>query len=117
MPQINCYLPIKLCITGRLSDTQLEQLSETLQRAISARISFANQEITAANGVDPLEGIAEVVREGFDPEHHDGATDSYQVPSYQRGGQPVGVSLRGSLRRRPWFIRKAIHFHSRIGKF
>lgn len=117
MPQINCYLPIKLCITGRLSDTQLEQLSETLQRAITARISFANQEITAANGVNLHEGSAEVVREGYDPERHDGATDSYQVPSYQRQGQRVGMSLRGNLRRRPWFIRKAIHFHSRIGGF
>jgi hypothetical protein len=116
MPQINCYLPIKLCITGRLSDAQLEQLSETVVRALSARISFAEHELAARRGERSREGGVEIVREGYEPDRDDG-TGSYGVPSYQGGGQPVRMSLRRNAGRRPWFIRKAINFHSRIGNF
>lgn len=116
MPQINCYLPIKLCITGRLDDPQLEQLSDTLVRAISARISFAERTIASANGGNLWAGNVEIVREGYDPARDD-AAGSYTVPSYQRGGQRTGVMLRGRPNRRPWIIRKAINFHAFVGDY
>ncbi|HKO43861.1 MAG TPA: hypothetical protein VJU84_11345 [Pyrinomonadaceae bacterium] len=117
MPQINCYLPIKLCITGRLDDPQLEHLSDTLVRAISARISFAERTIVSANGGNLWAGNVEIVREGYDPARDD-AAGAYTVPSYQHGGHPTAVPVRpGSRARRPWIIRRAINFHAYVGDY
>src|ERR1700687_5233072 len=117
MPRINCYLPVKVCITGRLGDAQLEQLSETIVRALSARISFAEQELTAADGGRYLAGRAEIIREDYDQARYEGGADSYRVPSYHGGGQPVSMRLHRRVSRRPWFIRKAINFHAHVGEF
>lgn len=45
MQQINCYIPIKLRLTGWPNDAQLDQLGETLVRALAARIAFAERAI------------------------------------------------------------------------
>jgi hypothetical protein len=45
MRQINCYLPIRLDITGEPSDEQLDLLSKTL----AARISFASRALSSAH--------------------------------------------------------------------
>jgi hypothetical protein len=118
MPRINCHLPIKLCITGRLDDAQLEQLSETLVRAVSARISFAEQEITARHSSGVSWGEIEV-RGPYDEARADAGDNSYTVPSYNGGGRPVSMRLGPSrnLDRRPWFIRRAVYLHSSIGNF
>jgi hypothetical protein len=76
VPQVNCYIPIKLRITGRLSDSQLDGLSDTLVRALAARISFAERTIAkqqalfrnidlllASGSSDDLEKAAELPAE------------------------------------------------------
>src|SRR5262245_31867153 len=80
MREINCHIPIKLRITGRLNDTQLETLSETLVRALSARISFARRTI-AAHTTRLLRGGSELVREAHDPLREDLAASEYLLPS------------------------------------
>ncbi len=119
MPRINCYIPVRLCITGRLNDAQLEQLSETVVRTLTARIDFAERTIMSANGGRFQRGSVEIVREGYDPARADEADGSYQVTSYQSGGRPTVLPLRGGPPRsqRPWIIRKAINFHARVGDY
>ena len=114
MPGINCYVPIKLSITGHVNDTQLDELSAILVRAISARIAFAERTLaTSENRAAPFDkamvrGPYDFVREGVE-------NDSYNVPSYDGGGRSVTLPVR--RRRRPWFIRKAINFHATVGNF
>jgi hypothetical protein len=121
MQQINCYLPIKVRITGRLSDAQLDQLSETIVRALAARVSFAQRTIASHTGGHALRGDVELLREDYDPSRVDEATGTYSVPSYQspREGKARRVPVRGRSRRgaRTWFVRKAIAFHTRVGRF
>jgi hypothetical protein len=114
MPRINCYVPIKLCITGRVNDAQLDDLSATLVRAISARIAFAERTITTSeNGLSPTSKAE--VRGPYNSANESSENNSYNVPSYDRGGRPVALPVR--RRRRPWFIRKAINFHATVGNF
>jgi hypothetical protein len=114
MPRINCYFPIKLSITGRLTDAQLEQLCESLVRALSARITLAEREIATHHNLStPAPKVK--VGEPFNPSREDDENSAYNVPSYQSGGRPISVSLH--RRRRPWFIRRAVHFHSSVSDF
>jgi hypothetical protein len=50
VPEINCHIPVRVRITGRPSDAQLDQLAETVARAVAARIRFAERTI---NGETP----------------------------------------------------------------
>jgi hypothetical protein len=114
MPQINCYVPIKLAITGPVNDTQLDGLSATLVRAISARIAFAERTIaTGENRVSPTSKAE--VRGAYDGARENSENDSYSVPSYDGGGRRVALAVR--RRRRPWFIRQAVNFHATVGNF
>jgi hypothetical protein len=119
MPRINCYIPIRLCITGRLTDAQLEQLSETVALSLTARIAFARRTIMSADGESLEARSIEMVREGYDPTREDAADEAYRVPSYDGGGRPTVIPLRRAARRsqRPWIIRKAINFHALVGDY
>lgn len=90
MSQINCYLPIKLCITGRLSDAQLEQLSETLVRALLARIAFAERTVNPGHAVSET-SVVEEARESADASRFEGLT--YQIPIYDNEGRSGRVSV------------------------
>ncbi len=90
MSRINCYLPIKLCVTGRLGDAQLEQLSETLARAVSARIAFAKGRINPGR-TGFRTSIVEETKERADTSRLGGQT--YQVPLYDNGGQSGRVPV------------------------
>jgi hypothetical protein len=114
--QINCYIPIKVCITGRLGDAQLEQLGETLMRALAERIAFAERTIAAHHG-QPLGGDFELLKEDYDPAREDAAAEGYYVPSYDGHGQRRSIPVRRQMRGRPWFIRRAINFHAYVGQF
>ena len=95
MSRINCYIPIKLRITGRLSDAQLDQLGEELVRALAARISFA--EGTVNNG-QPVSAtyVVDDAKERLEPSLL--ANTSYEVASYGRGDTSARVPvLAGSL--------------------
>lgn len=82
MRQINCHIPIKLRITGRLSDAQLDQLGEQLVRALTARISFAERTIASHNSGRTTGGEVEIVREEYNPTRLEPGTNSYFIPSF-----------------------------------
>jgi hypothetical protein len=92
--QVNCYIPIKVCITGRLSDAQLDELGESLVRALVARIADAQQRISSRQHSQPTRGATEIIKEGYKAAWHDVVTEKYNVPSYQGQGAPTGVSIR-----------------------
>jgi hypothetical protein len=122
MPEINCYIPIKLRITGRLSDAQLEQLGETIVRALAARIAFAQRTIASHLGGQALRAGMELVREEYEPARTDAETGTYSVPSYQRPGAAGTrrVPMRLEPRRGsnlPWIILRSVDFHARVGRF
>lgn len=114
MPRINCYFPIKVSITGSLTDAQLEQLCESLARALAARISYAEREITTRHHLS-TPAAKGMVGEPYKLTRGDAENSAYNVPSYQGGGRPVSVSVR--RQRRPWFIRTALNFHSTVSDF
>jgi hypothetical protein len=93
MREINCHIPITLRITGRLSDTQLDTLSETFVRAVGARIALAQRTIASHIGGQSLRGV-ELVREQYDPAQEDLASPEYSIPSYRGGGKRVKVAFK-----------------------
>jgi hypothetical protein len=99
MPEINCYIPIKIRITGRLSDVQLDELGETIVRALAARISFAQRIIASHDGNHWLRRDVELAREHYDPAQEGVAPPEYSIPSYQGGGKRKKVALK--KRQRP----------------
>ena len=84
MRQVNCYIPIKLCITGRLSDAQLDELGDALVRAVAGRISFAERTIGAQSGRFLCSG-SELVHEHYDPAQESALPREEPDPSYQAG--------------------------------
>lgn len=118
MAQINCYIPIKLRIVGELNDAQLEQLGQTLVRTLQARIAFAERSLAARYNLTDWGGASES-RETYDPAYADGADATYQIPSYNGGGQRVSMRLAEPAPKgvRPWIIRIAINFHATVGEF
>jgi hypothetical protein len=92
--QINCYIPIKLCITGRLSDAQLEQLAETLMRALAARISFAERTIAQRQGGYAASHAVVGGYAHWEPDRFDSTADHYIVASYQGPPGKAGVKVR-----------------------
>jgi hypothetical protein len=114
MPQINCYIPIQIRLTGVLSDDQLEKLGQTVRRAVQARLSLADRTIADRYRLASLDGEAEV-REAFDPARSENGF--YQIPSFDQPRRHVSMRLPESRRGRPWIVRKAVNFHSRVGAF
>ena len=94
MQQINCYIPIKLRITGRLNDAQLDQLTETIVRAVAARISFAQRTIADHFSARLAGGRQEVTREPYDSEHAGLGGSEYSIASYQVAGKRAKVPLK-----------------------
>lgn len=115
MRRINCYIPIKLSITGRLADPQLDQLSDTLVRALSARIAFAERTIASAHGGSFSEGSVEIVRQGYDPARDN--AESYQIASYDRAGQTQRVPVRRGAGGRRWRVQTANNIRLSIRRF
>jgi hypothetical protein len=114
MRTINCYVPIKVCVTGRPSDAQLDELGAALARALAERLAFAERTITARFGLPARRGAAEVVRAPDGPArraHSPKAGEpldrsrvrahSYLVPSYDQQGQLTPVALPGSAVQAP----------------
>jgi hypothetical protein len=116
MRQINCYIPIKLCITGRLSDAQLEQLGEAIVRTVTSRIAFAERTITAGNRTS-LQGVDELIRADYDPSREDLGTSGYVLPFYDNGGQKRSVSLQRPRQQRLWRVRQYFNIFLRLQTF
>jgi hypothetical protein len=115
--EINCYIPIKICISGQLNEAQLDELGATLTRTLISRIKFAERTV-AERTPHSLRGRVEVLREEFDPRREDRLGGEYLIPSYRDGGQSGRVSLRhAGAQRRPWAIEKSIAAHIRVRNF
>src|SRR6266481_3641098 len=118
MRQVNCHIPIKVCVNGRLSDVQLDELGESLVRAVAARTAFAQRTIASRSGNHVQSGKTEFFKDKYDPSRED-VTNTYRVSSFRDHGEPTSIPLQPQRRRggRPWFIRKAINFHASVGDF
>src|SRR5437763_619866 len=93
MPQINCYLPIKLGLTGELSEAHIEQLGQTLVRTLQERLAFAERTIATRYNLAALSGETEV-REAYDAAREENGGGRYQIPAYDQQGQPVSMRLQ-----------------------
>src|SRR5439155_19643220 len=109
--RINFHIPIKLRITGDLTDDRLEQLSETLARTLQARLALAERTLRARYDLSTA-GIELAAREPYDAGRASEDDDSYLIPSYDKGGQAVSATVKAP--RRPWIILKAISFHAYV---
>lgn len=94
MTQINCYIPIKIRITGRLTDVQLDQLGEAIVRSVAARLEFAERTILASGSKGFQNNITELVRDTYNPSAQVSSTSEYNVPAYQSGGTLTRVPIR-----------------------
>ncbi len=92
MREVNCHIPIKVCIRGRLSDAQLDELGEALIRAVAARIEQARRTLGEHGHARGHETVAST-RERFDPARL--FNGGYGLPSYDKGGETVTVPVTG----------------------
>lgn len=96
MRRINCYIPIKVCVSGPLTDTQLDQLGETIVRTVSARLAFAERTVmTALGSRSTPPAAADHAR--WMPAAYDLKAQRYMVPSYEgaRGQASLKVKEAG----------------------
>lgn len=102
MRQVNCYIPIKVCIRGRLSDSQLDELIESLVGVLVARIASAQRRISSSPHGQPKSAATEIIKQAYDAARHDTITEQYRVPSYQ-GQVPSAVAIQErAVRQRKW---------------
>src|SRR5262245_38424456 len=92
MSDINCYIPIKLRITGRPSDSQLDQLGDALVRAITERLAFAERTIGNDRSINAV-GASDL-RESFLSDHYHPESGTYAIPSYNNNGVPTPVQVQ-----------------------
>jgi hypothetical protein len=92
VPEINCYVPIKLRISGWVDDELLDRLERQLVPLIGARLALAERTLAGPGGHVGV-GDREAVREGFRDAGYEARTDRYRIPSYQGPGDPVTVPL------------------------
>src|SRR5262245_34565230 len=94
MPQINCYIPIKLRLVGELGEAQLEQLGQTLVRMLQARLAFAEQAIQVKHRDFSGSVAQNLLQVDYEPADKDSAPHTYQAPSYNRRADPTHTSIR-----------------------
>ncbi|WP_030241793.1 hypothetical protein [Streptomyces sp. NRRL S-350] len=110
--RVDCHIPITIRLTGALGEAQLEELARTLTEVVRARTAEAERLVAARLGRRTPAGPAEA-RERYDPAR-DGDR-GYAVASYQHGGRPQGVPVRGAAG--PWTVLRAVDFRARVGRF
>ena len=91
MTQINCTIPIRVEVRGRLSETQLDELASTLIASVQSRIARA-EEMVREGRVDGDFRLDAIPREILDEARLSEGT--YTVPSYDNGGERVRVPVR-----------------------
>jgi hypothetical protein len=96
LPRIDCTIPITVVVRGRPGPEQIEALGETLARALESRLREAAARIRGRSGPRP----EEAVRSPVDPARWD-ATGGYRIPSYDDGGKPTTVAVRGGRGKGP----------------
>lgn len=113
MSTINCTVPITVRVAGDPSQRVIEELYEVLRRSVTARLAEAERLITSSRPGETPPVAREAFREPYEPgrEHFD--ADGYEVPIYDRGGEPVVVPFR----RRRWRVRDAFTIRIRVSDF
>jgi hypothetical protein len=94
MRQVNCHIPIKVCIRGRPSDAQLDELGEALIRAIAARMEQARRTLSERGHGNARETFASN-RQLFDPGRL--SNGGYGLPAYDKAGETVTVPVTGDI--------------------
>jgi outer membrane protein OmpA-like peptidoglycan-associated protein len=92
MRQVNCHIPVKVCVRGRLSDSQLDELGESLIRVIAARMEQAHRTLREHGHAHARETVP-ATHEMFDPTRL--SSGRYGLPSYDKGGETVAVPVAG----------------------
>uniref|UniRef100_A0AAU1ZSG8 DNA/RNA non-specific endonuclease n=1 Tax=Streptomyces sp. NBC_00093 TaxID=2975649 RepID=A0AAU1ZSG8_9ACTN len=92
---IDCHVPISVRMVGEPTPAQLEQLGRALARTVAARVAQVERVLAERHRFEA--GTAPPVRERYEP-GRDAASDrgGAQVPSYDNGGRPVTVPVRGA---------------------
>lgn len=91
MAQIHCHLPIKIRVTGRFNDAQLDALMDSLAQTLEARIESAEQTILENGRPEPGTLPGKAPRETADALRRD--ESAYAVPSYEEDGDLVRLML------------------------
>ncbi|WP_397569640.1 hypothetical protein [Schlesneria sp. T3-172] len=93
MSVINCHIPIKITITGRPTDAQLEELCDRLSSTLNARLEIAERTIAQALESSSRPGDVDVVRAPYEESRDLRDQQLYALPSYDNRGEPHGVSF------------------------
>ncbi len=112
MRQINCYIPIRVSLTGGVSEAQLEELSSTLVDALTSRLEFAERTIASHDGGRWQSGENRILRADYDPLRED-VGSAYRIPSYNGDTKSIPIRRAGPA----WFIRRTINFKAYVGQF
>src|SRR5260370_3595953 len=91
MREINCYIPIKVRIVGELSEAHIEQLGQTMNRTLAARLEQARRTLAEHGYASAQATIVTWPGERVDEArlYHGG----YSWPSYDNGGKTVSVPV------------------------
>src|SRR5260370_359689 len=91
MREINCYIPIKVRIVGELSEAHIEQLGQTMNRTLAARLEQARRTLAEHGYASAQATIVTWPGERVDEArlYHGG----YSLPSYDNGGKTVSVPV------------------------
>lgn len=96
MTRIECTVPLKVSLRGRLDAAALEELGETVEAAVAARLTEARRTLAARRPPERalrLEPRSLPVRERYDPQREEGREQRYGVPSYEGRGRRVRVPV------------------------
>ncbi|MFE5813197.1 hypothetical protein ACFQ6S_07320 [Streptomyces sp. NPDC056479] len=104
----NLHVPVRVRVVGVPDEETLELLTRRVTALVAARLAAARRELgTGHPGGRPRE-----THELYDPSRDTGS--GYELPSYQGGGKPTQVPVRGH---RPWTVLRAVHFRTTVGAF
>ena len=86
--ETNRYVPLRVRITGTLSDDDLERLGAAIRRTVAQRIALAERTVGGAAA------SAERVAEGWSAENELPRETAYSLPWYDRAGHREGVRVQ-----------------------
>ncbi|MFF3877185.1 hypothetical protein [Streptomyces sp. NPDC001978] len=104
----NLHVPVRVRVVGVPDEEALELLSRRVAAQVRDRLAAARRELGPDHPTEPRRDTHEL----YDPARDIGS--GYELPSYQAGGRPTNVPLRG---RRPWLVLRAVHFRTTVGDF
>jgi hypothetical protein len=101
MARANCFFPITLRVTGRLSDAQLEAAAGALTRAVRSRLAFARSTLAERGISMTVSAQSAELSIPFDQDRLSPDESTYAVASYDSGGRAARLPVRLRRARRP----------------